>query len=246
MHIILIFALLKHTTMTNNRLLILFAVMLFSFRAMAQNNTWIVDLNGGLDNRKYTPVNYSSAEPLTINGWSLNTAIGRHLSNHFVLGLLGGYGQQQEVDQYSYGNGIYDTRKYRITSWHVGAFGRYNYSISRRIFVYSQFSISKYSRDYQLISSTENYVIAPPSSYDVVLVPEGNGLIISVFPAIGFNILQGWGVHMDVGGIYYDRFNSTASYDRNEIKVNFGQSFSFGIHKIIGWKKYTPATVEGK
>ena len=219
--------------MTRTRTLLFVFASLLSFNALAQKDTWIVDLNAGFDNQKYASKN-SSDESVVTSSWTLHAHVGKQLSDHFVLGLLGGYGEQQELIRYYIYSG-YDLNKYKTTLWQVGAYGRYTYSISKHIFVYSQFSVSKYGNDTKMISSTSsNY----PGPVDNSIPEDGNGLLVNLYPAIGLNIINGFGVHMDVGGIYYSRFYTPYS-DISRLHVNFGQQFSFGLHKIIGWKKHT-------
>ncbi len=65
---------------------------------------------------------------------------------------------------------------------------------------------------------------------------EGNGVVVDLSPVVGCNIFKGFGVHMDAGGINYNVFN-TRTNKISELNITLGQRFSFGLHKIIGWKK---------
>jgi hypothetical protein len=53
-------------------------------------------------------------------------------------------------------------------------------------------------------------------------------------------VFKGYGIHMDLGGISYTSYKSgTTDADLHHFNVTLGSQFSFGIHKIIGWKKYS-------
>ena len=217
----------------------LFALaLLAASNVFAQANTWIIDANGSVDNQQFKPASGYGGDPISLTGWSANAAVGRHVSEHFVVGLQGGYGQQEQMNYYSYSaaNGtIYQQNKIRMSQWHFGVYGRLTYTITPWMFVYSQLSVSKYGRDYKTIDVTQNnysyaFFTEQPN------LPEGNGISISAFPAVGFNIIHGFGLHLDVGGINYEQFNALGD-KYSHINVNFGQQFSIGIHKIIGWKR---------
>jgi hypothetical protein len=50
--------------------------------------------------------------------------------------------------------------------------------------------------------------------------------------------MRGYGINVSLGGVNYTSYNSTGSTsDEKHINVTLGQQFSFGLHKILGWKK---------
>ncbi|PQJ10053.1 hypothetical protein CJD36_015250 [Flavipsychrobacter stenotrophus] len=52
------------------------------------------------------------------------------------------------------------------------------------------------------------------------------------------NIIHGFGVHMDIGGIQYTMASMIDNYgDYNRLRLTLGHQFHFGLHKIIGWQK---------
>ncbi|PQJ10055.1 hypothetical protein CJD36_015260 [Flavipsychrobacter stenotrophus] len=209
------------------------SVMLLStVTSYAQKNTWIVDAGANVNHQ--TIPSYSSGYPsLSLSGAGLNIAIGRQLSNHFAVGILGGYGSQQQlIGDYS---GI-SSHVYKATfnTWNIGVYGRYTYWLNKHLYLYSQLSATHH--DYSVKSELLQY------NYPVVYQPyftsgtQPDGLDVTLLPAVGVNLIKGYGIHADVGGLSYTRTGGGGNAV-NGVNLNIGQSFHFGLHKIIGWKK---------
>jgi len=107
--------------------------------------------------------------------------------------------------------------------------------------VYTQLFAGKYGVNEEIDYPTTAQV--QPYTYVTPGLPDGNGFEVDLFPAIGVNIIQGFGAHMDIGGISYNTYNATDGQSPNmhHFNITFGQQFSVGIHKIIGWKKFNAA-----
>lgn len=205
--------------------------LLATMTATAQKNTWVVDAGAGISHQ-----NISSTTPapdLSLNAGSVNVAIGRQLSNHFAIGILGGYGSQQQIEGNYYGNN-FRSFKETLNTWNVGIYGRYTYWINKHLFIYSQLSATQHNYS---INSTEigsNYPVAYQPYLTSATQPEG--INVNLMPAVGVNLIKGYGIHMDVGGLNYMHSEAGVS-PLNIVNLNIGQSFHFGLHKIIGWKK---------
>ena len=119
-------------------------------------------------------------------------------------------------------------------SWDFGVYGRYTKWIGKHLFIYSQLSVTKYGNDISRQFLTDYYNLpvsaGSPSGLD------GNGWVVDLSPVIGVNIFRGYGLHMDIGGINYNQFNSETN-KIGELNITLGQRFTFGVQKIIGWKK---------
>ncbi len=239
-------------------------VMMFSICVLAQKNTWMLYGSGSYDNVNYTNnlpntnngAAYSSA-PLSVVGWGADLGIGYELSNHIMIGLQGGYGKQEGINLSSYtvstSSGyasILEERKYTNATWNAGVFCRYTSWLGKRFYVYGQMFFGKYGLTEEVNNMNANVVQSQPYYFTSPSAPEGNGLAINLFPAIGVNIIQGFGAHMDIGGISYTTYNVEGtpvyngfnSSNRKHFNVSLGKQFSFGIHKIIGWKKFNKET----
>ncbi len=206
------------------------AILLSSTTSFAQKNTWIVDA-GAAANHQSIPSYSSSSPDLSLNGASVNIAVGRQLNDHFAVGILGGYGSQQQLIG---DNSGVNTYKATFKAWNIGIYGRYTYWVSKNLYLYSQLSATHH--DYTMNSTVLQY------NYPVVYQPyfisatQPNGLNVTLLPAVGINLIKGYGIHADVGGISYLR-SGGGNAAVNAINLNIGQSFHFGLHKIIGWKK---------
>ncbi len=239
------------------RINILCAMALFcAVYANAQKNTWMIYGGGTYDNQDYlqsqASINsglYQTASPQTYETLLFNSGVGYSISDHFMVGLQGGYGRQEYLyiaDNVYYfppnGSSPYTTNlleKQQETTWSAGVFARYNSWVSKRIYVYGQMFAGKYGISYKTIgidyaNTPRQYVSISPD------IPDGNGITVSLFPAVGIEVFKGYGVHMDVGGISYTSYNTTTTAsDLHHFNVTLGSQFSFGVHKIIGWKKYS-------
>jgi hypothetical protein len=237
------------------RINILCAMALFcAVYANAQKNTWMVYGSGSYDTKDYmqsqaamnsTPYQQSSS-PLTLDALGGSAGVGFNISDHFMVGLQGGYSRQEQIyggyNYYAASTGYvnyYAEDKYQQTNWTVGVFGRYTSWVTKRIFVYSQLYAGKYGVNYKWLGTESVY---GPQAYTTASpeIPDGNGFVVNLFPAVGMEVFKGYGIHMDLGGISYTSYKSgTTDADLHHFNVTLGSQFSFGIHKIIGWKKYS-------
>ena len=206
-------------------------ILLCGFKANAQKGTWIIDANGGLSNQ-HIGGSGPGYPPLSLSSGSFNIAVGRQLSNHFAVGIIGGI-RTHQVLQPDY-NTNYDYVKLNINTWNIGVYGRYTYWLSKRFFLYSQLSASRYGNS---VHEAEHV----RGNFPIVYAPYGSntppeGVAVNLVPALGVNIFKGFGLHVDLGGINYTHATPNG-YNYNNVNINFGQQFNFGLHKIIGWKK---------
>jgi len=240
--------------MKKNIFLPIIALIFFAAPSIAQTNTWMIYANGSYDKVSFTPSPQfaitAQDAPTYITSWNANTGIGYTVSNHIMVGLQGGYGSQQVPDNIRTiqgSNSGYFANIQALNSWQAGAFCRYTSSLAKRFYVYAQFYAAKYGQT----NNSENTFVPIPTGYatNPAIAPEGNGFIFNLFPAVGMNIVKGYGIHADIGGISYTTYNAISAATLHHFNVTLGQQFSFGIHKILGWKKRTdpaPAVPESK
>jgi hypothetical protein len=212
--------------------------------APAQENNWMLNASGSYDNKHYTssmPNYYGKPADLNLKGWSLHAGVGKTIGFHIMVGLEGGGGKQDGVWQASNSYGtMYSQDKYHTSNWNASVFGRYTSDVSRRIFAYAQLYVTKFENDYirdpSLVQNT-----ALPYYYVSPTMPAGNGIEVGLKGVAGVNIIRGYGLYVDVGGLNYTSYNSAVrgslASDLKEFNFTLGQHFSFGIHKVLGWKK---------
>ena len=203
----------------------------------AQKDTWHIDAEGNVNNTTYTPstLGYGvSQAPLKLTNGRLYTRIGYVISEHFMLGIQGGYGishtlYEDLLSQPPYPGII----NYKTTTYQFGVFGRYTYWVTKRLYAYAHLSVEKFGVDNTQTDLTDYYNIPVSVLPDIPL--EGNGVNISLMPGVGFEIIRGFGVHLNVGNIGYEIFNNP--YTKiGQLNFNIGNSFTFGLQKVIGWK----------
>lgn len=215
-----------------------------AFAATAQKGTTIIDADGSYDRQVFSP--QSPYPQQTLQNWSLNIAAGKQLGKHFSAGISAGIGDGQfmayrkiTIPVASIPGLQWEAVKYSRLNIQLGLWSRYTYWINKRFFLYSQLSAgyqvqstSKMSGVYAYYAPITSSPYAPSAEW-----PQA-GITATLFPALGMNIIKGYGVHMNIGGITYTHAkvgDGSAIY--SNINVNFGQQFRFGLHKIIGWKK---------
>ena len=204
--------------------------------ASAQKGLWIIDANGSFDKTTYVAnfANSTAGHPdISVYNTSLNTRIGYHISDHFLAGITGGFAINEYLFD-NYGTGI-DVDRVKVSNWNFGIYCRYTEWIGKRFFVYSQFSVSRYGNSIDQTYYSGYYNVPNSSSYPTYLAD--NGTIIDLSPVVGMSIYKGYGIHLDVGGINYSIANNSTNRT-NELNFTLGQQFTFGLQKIIGWKKF--------
>ena len=166
-----------------------------------------------------------------------------------MIGVDGGINSREDVSnttQYinsSYGSTFYtEEQKYKTTGWQLGLFCRYSTNTASRFFVYGQLYATKYGFD----NNSETYYSgynnnAQPYTFSNPVMPSGRGFVVGILPVVGVNLFKGFGLHVDCGGIIYNSYKTSeptySNADLRRINITFGHHFSFGIHKVFGWKK---------
>ncbi len=194
----------------------------------AQNNTWLIQADGAYNHTKLEANNSSYAVPTTVGYWNLATNIGFKINHNVLVGVLLGYGQKDYIDYAYYSSSGYKTR---VSTFAAGAWGRYTYEINSWLFIYSQLNVVKFSKDIKQIEEYTQPPAAIPSDYYGTPV-KGDGLSVSLFPAVGFNIINGYGIDLNLGGISYAN-NKPTGITEKEFSVTLGQEFRLGLHKFI-------------
>ena len=210
------------------KIIILAATTLLSTGAFAQPDAWIIETNGIYKHTALSSGGWGTT-PISVNTWNLSVNAGVKVSSHFFVGMTAGYGQKDYIS-YSY-NGSSDGVKMAALTSAIGAWGRYSYNINSWLFLYAQANIIKLSTD---VKQVEEYAQPPagiPSdNYGTPVKSSGMG--VNLYPAVGFNIIHGFGINLSLGGIDYTTSQPTGINDR-ELNVTLGQEFRLGLHKFI-------------
>lgn len=232
-----IYILQKHHYMLKKLTLFLAAICIAA-SAFAQKGTWLLEVNGLYDHHKINNDGGTTNKPVSLANWNIAINAGYQFNKHWTVGILGGYGEKDFIDWVSISSGSSTTywgEKTRAKTWAIGAFGRYTYPINNWLFVYGQTEIIKFGDDYKVVEQFDDPPVAIPSDY--AGTPQaGNGVMVHIYPAVGMNLVNGYGIDMSIGGINYQHLNGFYIND-NQLKITLGQQFNFGIHKFIGWKK---------
>lgn len=139
----------------------------------------------------------------------INSGLGYNLSNHFTLGVQGGFSRFHS-NEYT-ATQLSSPPIFTQRMINAGAFGRYTSYLSRRIFVYAQANVSYIDHDMEFLSEQQ--------------------MGLDVFPGIGLNIGGSWALNASVEGM-----NVRTSFDGGGTfaKLNVGQGYTFGIQKTFG------------
>lgn len=200
--------------------------------AMAQTGTFLIEANGTYRQDKITSNNYYSYQstPVTIRDWDININAGYQLHKNIIAGINIGYGEKDYLNYYA---GLYSSgQQNTATTFQLGAWGRYTYSINSWLFVYTQLGLTQYNVD---VKDTKDFSYPPtaiPTEY-YGTPTKGNGIQLALYPAVGFNIIKGYGINVSVGSIGYDHFKEKAGISENRYNFTLGQEFRLGLHKFI-------------
>lgn len=212
--------------------LLLSALVIMSLaNAFAQTGTLLVEANGTYKQNKITGTSYYSApsEAATMHNWDINIIAGYQLHKNIIAGINIGYGEKDYLNYYSGANNA--GQQNTATKFQMGAWGRYTYSVNSWLFIYTQLGVTKYNID---VRATKDFNVPPvaiPGEY-YGTPTRANGLQVSLYPAVGFNIINGYGIDLSIGNIGYDHYKATA-ISENRSYFTLGQEFRFGLHKFL-------------
>ena len=155
--------------------------------------------DGNYHHATYSPV-YQYESPTNLASWELNIGAGKMVSDHFMVGLQAGIGSS-DVEELIIGPQTTNYVGVTGKTWQAGAFCRYTSLMSKRFYTYTQLFAGGYGANYQ--TDNTSFFHAPSYVPETPEFPNGSGFIINLFPAVGMNIKDGYGIHADIGGISY-------------------------------------------
>lgn len=206
--------------------------------AHAQQGAWLLETSGSYEHHNIASDGGTVDKPVSLNDWNILVNAGYQFHKNWTVGIAAGYGQKDYIDWYSTSTQYsYNYYGYKIgtTLWSAGVFGRYTYAINKWLFIYGQLNVMKYGTDTKTKETFSDPVVAVPIDY--AGTPQaGNGIAANMYPAVGFNVINGYGVDMSVGGLDFNHYNGFTLTD-NTFKLTLGKEIHLGIHKFIGWKK---------
>lgn len=211
------------------KLLILSAILVSITHAWAQSDVWLIEAGGA-----YKHINIAEngpsgfSEPLSLKDWNVIGNIGCKVKNNVSLGVTVGYGQKDYVD---FSSSYYTGQTTTAIIWSAGVWGRYSYTVNSWLFIYSQLNISKFTVDTKVVKEFNQAPVAIPSDYYGTPL-RSDGFTGNLYPAVGFNIVNGFGIDISMGGIEYSSNKPTGITDK-ELNITIGQQFRFGLHKFI-------------
>ncbi len=206
--------------------------------ANAQKNTILVLGNVGIntDNTDYG----SKASTLSRNStsWNVNPGVGYQFSNHFTLGLQGGYmaNKTSTKDKWTPAPPSSFTTDTKWREWQVGVFGRYTMPLGGIFSMWTQLDLS-YVSGKETYDSVGVLPSGAPRAFEKS--DEYNGFQAMLVPALAINVYHGLALNFGIGGIGY----RTISYDKapttqNGFMFTFGQQVNVGISKNFGCRKH--------
>ncbi|PZF72931.1 outer membrane beta-barrel protein [Taibaiella soli] len=147
--------------------------------------------------------------------WNVTPGVGYQFTNHWTVGLSGGYGSKANKPDGGKWSGTKD--------WQIGAFGRYTQSLGSIFSVYGQLDAG-----YQNEHASADGKTVENSNL--------NGFYAQLTPAIAINVYKTLALNFNVGGLGYNSMKSevSGSNPTNTFKLNFGQSLSIGLSKNFG------------
>lgn len=164
----------------------------------------------------YGQVGYSSNKNQDDNktrAFNISPGVGYQLDNHWTLGLSGSFNTNRTKSNAANADWNYSN------SYGAGAFVRYTMPVSKIFALYNQF-------DAGYLGTTTNN--GGGSNYKT------NGFRASITPAVGINIINGFGLNLGFGGISYQSTKiSGVPGTAGAFNFTFGSQFDIGISKNI-------------
>ena len=210
-----------------------------TFMALAQSGRFVVEAGGAYNKRNISNDSGTFYKPAALSYYNITVRAGYRLSKNWIAGAVVAYGVKDYIESalmQTPGYTVYYTTKVTTTQRVAGLFFRYTHTINPWIFIYGQTEVVTFSckNDEGAVQYYPTVGI-PADRYDIP--QEYTATAIRIFPAIGLNVLKGWGIDLNVGGIAYQR---TVFSNDNTIEgafsVTLGQQYSLGLHKFIGRK----------
>ncbi|HTJ14520.1 MAG TPA: outer membrane beta-barrel protein [Dinghuibacter sp.] len=148
--------------------------------------------------------------------FSIAPTVGYQFANAWTIGVTGGYTHDENHLQ---------TTPVQIASsntWSAGPFLRYTRPITSWVSVYGQFQAT-YAYGGPVGNGT-------PDIYSTVTA--------QVFPALFFNVKNGFGINCSLGGLYFQNYHiSHEGNQGSDIGLSFGSALLIGVSKNFGGHK---------
>ncbi len=164
---------------------------------------------GGNTNQQETS---STSGKATVTNFHITPGVGYQFDKHWTLGL------EATMMYYSNKHNPSVAADGSTMQFGGGVFGRYTWSISNLIFVYTQLDV----------------IDAAGKSYDAngnSLPGTTNTLSAMITPAIGINIKNGYAINFSFGNLGFSQTTATGGFTNSSFDYNFGRGMSFGMTK---------------
>lgn len=195
----------------------LFAGLLLAGTSFAQKGSILVAGSLAFQDSHSPSTEFNNQDGQRSWNFGITPQVGYQFSNAWTVGIIGGYTHNEDrADNGSFGGSG--------NTWSVGPFLRYTRPITSWVSFYGEFN-GEYFNDGPLpVTAT-----ATANTYT---------LGASVFPALFFNIKNGFGINVNFGGIQYDHNHASGIGNTgSSFNLTFGNTAVIGISKNFGGRK---------
>lgn len=219
----------------SKKLLSVIALTCFASVSHAQYGGLLIEAGGAYNKRDVNNDTGSFYKPVSLSSYSISFRCGYNINKHWSVGFIYQHDARDYIDAMSItvgGYTTYYTTRMRSISTTLGAYGRYNWYLNQWLYIYGQLEAAQFKRT----NKTGAVTSAPPvaTTVDQNGVPRNsNGTGIRAFPAIGINVIKGFGFDVNIGGISKELYHDDEIND-NSFSVTLGRQFNLGLHKFIG------------
>lgn len=143
--------------------------------------------------------------------------IGYNLSDNWAVGITGFYDMRNTVDSGA------RALKSKEAAWAAGPFVRYSQPLGDLFFIYGQLDVV-----YGQPTAGIMRGVAYPK-------PDMYTISASLTPAIGMDLDKGFNLYFSFGNLIYKYSKTNTTPDAaQQLHLNFGSAFSFGVSKFFG------------
>lgn len=196
----------------------------------AQKKTWIFELDGRYDRQM--------AGSETLTNWDYKLNVGRHLAYNFLIGLMCTRSNNEyfvpTLVTYNLTKGpvtYQENEIYQQSGFGVGLWTRYTCNLTRRLYFYIHGSATLIDYNNKQVGNQTYFPTMPVTSPEPSQILYGCDLF-ELYPALGYEVYKGWGVHLYAGGINYT-YNNNGFYKYDRLQFDLGKRAFIGIQKII-------------
>lgn len=217
------------------KLLSVLGLSLIGFIARGQYGRLLIEAGGSYNKRNVNNDTGTFYQPVSLSAHSISVRLGYNINKHWTVGFIYQHDAQDYLDAlYVHAGGYttYYTTRMKSLNTTFGAYGRYSWYLNEWLYLYGQLEAVQYKRTNETGETTSSLPIAT-SVYPTGVPLNNHGLSARAFPAIGINVIKGFGLDLNIGGIAQDLYRAD-EFNDNSFSVTLGRQFNMGLHKFIG------------